>query len=152
MEGNPILPIVTQASILFMIHIKIYHHIFCYHNLLINKLFIILYYIQIDPYIFSFIIFVSVPCYRCVNSWLFPNQLTDGLMINKRLCSLNIILGHLFNNLGCFLLDLLPYRNKSDSLPHNLLFPRFKNFSKISQFPEIPLYKYKRTALYYRII
>ena len=46
-------------------------------------------------------------------------------------------MGHTFNNLGCFLLDLLPYRNKSDSLIitfkkcNGLLFPRFKLFDKI---------------------
>lgn len=41
-------------------------------------------------------------------------------------------MGHSLNNLGCFLLDLLPYRNKSDSLLYGILIPRFKNNDKIS--------------------
>ena len=31
-------------------------------------------------------------------------------------------MGHTFNSLGCFLFDLLPYRNKSDYLLYGLLF------------------------------
>lgn len=78
--------------------------------------------IYLDPYIFSIFYVTSVNCYISLNSWLLSNPLTDCLSINNRFCSLNIFLGHTFNSLGCFLFDLLPYRNKSDSLLYGLLF------------------------------
>lgn len=90
----------------------------------------------LDPYIFSNNYVTSVHCYMSINRWLLSNPLTDCLSKVIRFYSLNIIyinklyitlklytyLGHLFNSLGCFLLDLLPYRNKSDSLQYGLLF------------------------------
>ena len=111
MEGSLILPIVTQASNLFMI----IYHIFCYHEIYYSV-------IYLDPYIFSIFYVTSVNCYISLNSWLLSNPLTDCLSIKNRFCSLNIFLGHTFNSLGCFLFDLLPYRNKSDSLLYGLLF------------------------------
>lgn len=115
MEGSLILPIVTQASNLFMI----IYHIFCYH-----KRYTLIYYsvIYLDPYIFSIFYVTSVNCYISLNSWLLSNPLTDCLSIKNRFCSLNKFMGHTFNSLGCFLFDLLPYRNKSDSLLYGLLF------------------------------
>jgi hypothetical protein len=117
LEGSLILPIVTQASNLFMI----VYHIFCY---LKKKIFLLIYYsvIYLDPYIFSIFYVTSVHCYMSLNSWLLSNPLTDCLSIKNRFCSLNIFMGHTFYSLGCFLFDLLPYRNKSDSLHYGLLF------------------------------
>lgn len=116
MEGSLILPIVTQASNLFMI----IYHIFCYHLFIFKEIYYSV--IYLDPYIFSIFYVTSVNCYISLNSWLLSNPLTDCLSIKNRFCSLNIFLGHTFNSLGCFLFDLLPYRNKSDSLLYGLLF------------------------------
>lgn len=116
MEGSLILPIVTQASNLFMI----IYHIFCYHLFNFKEIYYSV--IYLDPYIFSIFYVTSVNCYISLNSWLLSNPLTDCLSIKNRFCSLNIFLGHTFNSLGCFLFDLLPYRNKSDSLLYGLLF------------------------------
>lgn len=45
-------------------------------------------------------------------------------------------MGHLFNSLGCFLLDLLPYRNKSDSLFYSLLFRVLISLIKLFNSPK----------------
>lgn len=68
-----------------------------------------------------------VHCYMFINRWLLSNPLTKCLIyiFIKYICYIithsdyvHLIynMGHSLNNLGCFLLDLLPYRNKSDSL------------------------------------
>jgi len=46
-------------------------------------------------------------------------------------------LGHLFYSLGCFLLDLLPYRNKSDSLYYFLPLPAMLGGSVIYCFRDL---------------
>lgn len=45
-------------------------------------------------------------------------------------------MGHTFNSLGCFLLDLLPYRNKSDSLYYGLLFRGLNLLIKLILIPQ----------------
>lgn len=76
-----------------------------------------------------------------INRWLLSNPLTDCLTKEFQeetsidYVHLIYVLGHTFNGLGCFLLDLLPYRNKSDSLLYGLLFPRFKSFDKACKGP-----------------
>lgn len=101
--------------------------------------------------------------------WLLLNPLTDCLLyfhpkVKKVVDYVHLIiysfLGHTFYNLGCFLLDLLPYRNKSDSLIFTYLYmlyitvPSFKYGEEITTFPHfylsaVPVYNILKAILIY---